>query len=136
VEELQQRNRALEESLRLDISRKEECSSFDQRHEEHQATLVYRSDEVILKQSKNMPNQVDMQINVQIDPLSSPTNLMIVLLERLRELQLEVVTVQSNIQPFNLEAHFLLTQIKGDQWESSKWENVVEVVRSIFSVNE
>jgi hypothetical protein len=53
-----------------------------------------------------------LQINVQIDPLSSPTSLMIVLLERLRELQLELVSVQSNVQPFKLEVRLLITVIK------------------------
>ena len=112
VDELEQRNRALEESWRINISKEEDCSSFDQKHEEHETTLVYTSDEVVLRQSKNMPDQLDMRLNVQIDTLSSPTNLTIVLLERLRELQLEVVSVQSNAQPFNLKAHLLLTQTK------------------------
>jgi len=112
------------------------CNSFDQRFEEDQATLVYSNDEVVLEQSKNMPNQVNMRINVQIDPLSSPTSLIIVLLERLRELQLEVTTVQSNIQTFKFQAHLLITQIKGDQWENFRWENVAEVVRRTFAVNE
>lgn len=136
VEELEHRNRALEESLRVKFSKKEGCTSFDERHEEHEATLVYKCDEFTLKQSKNMPNQADMRINVQIDPLSSRTNLIILLLERLRELQLEVASVQSNVQPLNLEAHFILIQPKGNQWESSNWENVVKVVRSIFAVND
>lgn len=136
VDELEQRNRALEESLRIIISNKEGCSSFDQRHEDHQATLVYISDEVVLEQSKKIPNHVDMRINVQIDPLSSPTNLTIILLQRLRELQLEVISIEYNVQQFKFEAHLLITQIKGDQWESSKWENVTKVVRRTLAVNE
>jgi hypothetical protein len=91
--ELELRNCALEELLRMNISKNEGCSSFDRIHEEHQATLIYVSDEVVLEQSKKIPNQVHMRINVQIDPLSSPTNLIIVLLERLKELQLEVILV-------------------------------------------
>ena len=112
VDELEQRNRALEESLRINISNKEGCSSFNQRHEEHQATSVYISDVIVLEQSKKIPNHVDMRINVQIDPLSSPTNLIIVLLQQLRELQLEVVSIEYNVQQFKLEAHLLITQIK------------------------
>jgi len=134
VEELEQTNRALEESLRVNISKKKGCTSFDQRLEEQHGTFVYSSDEVVLEQSKKIPNQVDMRINVQIDPLSSPTSFMIVLLERLRELQLEVVSVESTVQQFYLEAHLLITQ-KGDQWESSKWKNVTDVVRHTLVVN-
>jgi len=136
VDELEQRNHALEESLRINISKKEGSTSFDLRLEENQATLLYSSDEVVLEQSKEIPNHVDMRINVRIDPLSSPTSLMIVLLERLRELQLELVSVQSNVQPFKLEVRLLITVIKGDLLESSRWENVVQVVRRTFSVNE
>ena len=112
LDDLKQRNCALEESLRINISNKEECSSFNQRHEEHQAALVNISDVVGLEQSKKIPNHVDMRINVQIDPLSSPTYLIIVLLQQLRELQLEVVSIEYNVQQFKLEANLLLTQIK------------------------
>jgi hypothetical protein len=90
--------------------KKEGCTSFDQRLEENHGTLVYSSDEVVLEKSDKIPNQVDMLINVEIDPLSIPTSLILFLLERLRELQLEVISVESNVQPFNLEAHLLITQ--------------------------
>jgi hypothetical protein len=62
VDDLEQRNHALEESLRINISKKEGSTSFDLRLEENQATLLYSSDEVVLEQSKEIPNHVDMRI--------------------------------------------------------------------------
>jgi hypothetical protein len=132
VDELEQRNRALKESLRRNISNKERCSSLDLRHDENLTKIVYSSDEVVLRQSENIPNQLDIRINVQIDPLSSPTNFVIFLLERLRELQLEVVSVEYSIQTFKFQAHLLIKQIEGEEWESSKWENLAEVLRCTF----
>lgn len=128
-DELQQRNRALEESLKRIISEKEGCSSLGPRHDEHLTNIVYSSDEVVLAQSENISNQLEIRINVQIDPLSSPTGLVILLLQRLRELQLEVVSVETDIETFKFQVHLVIKQIEGYKWERSDWENLAEMVR-------
>eukprot|EP01018_Ginkgo_biloba_P031718 Gb_09710 [translate_table: standard] len=124
IDILEERNRSLEASLRKD---QKQGSSFESQEE---ATSVYRGDGVVVQQS-NIPDQVEMGINVQ-RPFSNPTNMIITLLECLRELQLEVLSIQSDVQAFQFQAN-LVIKTKGGRWEQPEWKKVGEMMKQALS---
>ncbi|KAH9327343.1 hypothetical protein KI387_007521, partial [Taxus chinensis] len=107
IAQLEERNQTLENSMHIINSA---------------SAVVYESQEITLEQSKHMPCQVKIRINVNTDPVVSCSRSLLImeLLVRLRKGPLDVVSINSNMEG-NVFQACIVIQTKGDGWDASKW---------------
>ncbi|XP_057813560.2 uncharacterized protein LOC131027493 isoform X2 [Cryptomeria japonica] len=128
VAELEQQNQILQESA---SRHKEEGSKWFESTEKScnsDIRVIYSSDEVTLEQWKKSPCQVNMKIIIQKDKILCPASLLIKQLDLLKSKQMEVLSMQSQTEPFQFRSDILLRP-NGEVWDVSNWQNFATKIR-------
>ncbi|GLJ23385.1 hypothetical protein SUGI_0442460 [Cryptomeria japonica] len=131
VDELEQQNQILQESV--STNKEEGSRGFESTEQSCNSDnrVIYSSDEVTLEQWKKNPCQVNMKIIIQKDKVLCPASLLIKQLDLLRSKQMEVLSIQSQTQPFQFLSEILLRP-NGEAWDVSKWQNLATTIREFL----
>ncbi|GLJ23386.1 hypothetical protein SUGI_0442470 [Cryptomeria japonica] len=128
VAELEQQNQILQESV--STNKEEGSRRFKSTEQSYNSDnrVIYRSDEVTLEQWKENPWKVNLKIIIKKDKVFCPASLLIKQLDLLRSKQLEVLSIQSQTEPFQFRSEILLRP-NGEAWDVSKWQNFATTIR-------